>query len=365
MRDDVRMSPILNYPSLLTNVTLNARTKLTNASVTNIPAVPTIGITYDTRDDFRYESDDPWDWDAEFEVSVAIGDIVNAIEDLGFPTVTIGSAKKLLEGFPKYRENVDMVFNIAEGKLGRAREAQVPSILEAGGMAYVGSDAETLAIALNKAQTKYNAVAHRIRTPEFALVTDEAGIRRDEMPEYPVILKLTHGGSSMGMDERSKIYDFEQLKKHARYLLRTYRQDILVERFIEGPEFDVPILGTDPEDVFGVVEVTLNGKPMGKNHLTSKIVYKDDYGLDMADVEGDFSEAKKMALAAYKSLGCRDFGRVDIRVEESTGKPYFLEINPYPYLGRHSSFNRIAESRGMEYKEIMAAMLDSALQRYV
>ena len=337
---------------------------MADTGVVEFPGTPTIGITYDTRDDFKFTSDDPWDWDAEFEVSVAIDDITNAIEDLGFPTVIIGSAEKLLEGFLTYRQKVQMVFNIAEGKLGRSREAQVPSILEAGGIAYVGSDAETLAIALNKAQTKYNAVAHHIRTPEFAVISDIAEIRSDEIPEYPVILKLTHGGSSMGLDERSKIYNFGQLKRHARYLLRTYRQDVLAERFIEGPEYDVPILGTNPDDVFGVVEVTLNGKPMGKNHLTSKIIYKDGYGLDVARVEGDFSECKRMALAAYNSLRCRDFGRVDIRIEEATGKPYFLEINPYPYLGTHSSFNYIAKSRGMEYKDVVGAMLDSALQRY-
>ena len=344
---------------------MNTKVKMSSTGKTTLPFMPTIGITYDTREDFTYSSDDPWDWDAEFEVSVAIDDITNAIEDLGFQTVMIGSAKNLLEGFSEYRKKIHMVFNIAEGKLGRAREAQVPSILEAGGITCVGSDAETLAIALNKAQTKYNAVAHHIRTPEFAVVSDIKEMRRDEIPEYPVIPKLTHGGSSMGIDERSVVYNFEDLKKHVRYLLKTYKQDILVERFIEGPEFDVPILGTAPKDVFGIVEVTLNGKPMGKNYLTSRIVYRDDYGLDVTSVEEDFSESKKMALAAYTSLGCRDFGRVDMRVEEATGKSYFLEINPYPYLGKHSSFNYIAESRGMEYKDLMRVILDSAMQRYV
>ena len=328
-----------------------------------MPAVPTVGITYDTRDDFQHESDDPWDWDAEFEVSAAIGDITNAIEDLGFPTVEIGSAVKLLEGFSQYREKVDMVFNIAEGKLGRAREAQVPNILEAGGIPCVGSDAETLAIALNKVQAKYNVVAQGIRTPEFTVVSDVSEMRRDEIPEYPVIPKLTHGGSSMGIDERSKVYDFEQLKKHVRYLNETYRQKILIERFIDGTELDIPILGTNPDGVFGVVEVTMNGKPMGQNYLTSKIVYKDDYGLDVRNVEGDYDESKRMALTAYKSLRCLDFGRVDVRVEESTGKPYFLEINPYPYLGMHSSFNYIAQSLGMEYKDMIGIIMKSALQR--
>lgn len=86
----------------------------------------------------------------------------------------------------------------------------------------------------------------------------------------------------------------------------------MLERFIEDPEFDVPVLGTKPDGVFDVVEVTLNGNPMDKNYLTSKIVYRDDYGLDVADVEGAFLEYKAMAPKAYNSLRCRGFGRVDI-----------------------------------------------------
>ena len=147
----------------------------------------------------------------------------------------------------------------------------------------MGSDAETLAIALNKVQTKYAAAAHRIRTPEFTVVSDVEEMKGDEIPEYPVIPKLTHGRSNMGIDEESKVYDFETLKKHVRYLLKTYRQDVLVERFIDGPEFDVLIIGTAPKDVFGIVEVTLEGKSMGGRHLTSKIVYEDGYGLDVVD----------------------------------------------------------------------------------
>ena len=79
-------------------------------ALSKLPATPTIGITYDTRDDFQYSPDDPWDWDAEFETSLAVGAIATAIEDLGFPTVMIGSAENLLEGFSEYRKKVHMVF---------------------------------------------------------------------------------------------------------------------------------------------------------------------------------------------------------------------------------------------------------------
>ena len=338
--------------------------KLAGMGATKFPETPTIGIMYDTCDNLQYFSDDPFDWDAEFELSMAVGDIMNAIEDLGFPTVHIGSATNMLEGFAKYRKKVHMVFNVTDGKVGLSREACVPGMLEACGIACVGSDAETLAITRNKILARHNMMAHNIRMPEFIVVSDVKDMWRDEIPEYPVIPKLAHCRSGMDMNEKFKIHDFEHLQKHVKYLLRTYKQDVLIERFIEGPEFDLPILGTNPDDVFGVAEVRLNGRTMGKNHLTSKMVYKDDYGLDVVVAEGDFVESKKMALAAYNSLRCRDFGRVDIRVEESSGRPYFLEINPFPYLGKRSGFSQVAKSRGMDYKEIMGVILDSAINRH-
>ena len=205
---------------------------------------------------------------------------------------------------------------------------------------------------------------HNIRTPEFALVTDLDEMRQDEIPEYPVILKLARG--SAGINEKVKICNFTDLKNYVRYMLRTYGQEVLVERFIAGPEYDVPIIGTDPKEVFGMAEVVLNGKPLGGNYVASKIAYKDDYGFDVIDVPDDgdgLPECKKMALKAYGSLRCRDFGNARIRVEESTGRPYFLRLDACPYVGKHGTFNHVAQHRGMEYKEMISAIIKSALQQ--
>ncbi len=330
--------------------------------MTNAAAIeaPTVGIMHDARDDLRHASDEPFDFDAEFEESMAAGDVMNAIEDLGFPTVLIGNTESLLNGFSEYRKQVDVVFNVVNGKINPVNLRQAHAILEVGGIPYVGSTPESLAIAMNKIQAKYTATAYRIRTPEFAVVSNVDDMTQDDIPEYPVVLKLERGRSHIGINEKFKIDNFGQLKQHVGYMINTYGQAVLVERFIEGREFDVSIIG---DDVFGVTEVTMNGKPMGKNHLMSRMVYKDDYGLDVKNVDGDFAECKNIALAAHKSLGCRDFGRADVRVEGSTGKPYFLEINPHPYIGKHGSFNHITRSRGMEYKDMLGTIMKSALSR--
>ena len=313
----------------------------------------TIGITYDAGN-LQFVSDDPWDWDAEFEASVSVGDMANAMEDGGFPTVMIGGSRELLGNIEQYRGQTHAVFNLTG-------EPAVAGVLEAVGMNCVGSTMETLAVTAGT-QAKYNAVSHGIRTPEFMLVSDTDEMRQDEVPEYPVILKLARG--SIGVNEQVKIGNFAELKTHVRYALRTYWQEVLVERFISGPEYDVPIIGTNPDGVFGIAEVVLNSKSLGENYIAPKTAYKDYYGFDVVDAAaGDMFECKMMALKAYNSLHCRDFGSVRIRTEESTGSPYLLRLDACPYVGKHGTFNHVAQSRGMEYKDMIVSIINSALQR--
>lgn len=326
-------------------------------------SAPTIGITYDTRNDLKFASDDPWEWDAEFEASMSIDDITSAIEDAGFPTIVIGNPARLADGLAAYRKSTQMIFHVPGDRTGGSGGMAVSGMLESCGMEHVGPDTETLAISSNRALARHIMSANNIRMPESAVLSDAEEIRRDLVPEYPVILKLSHGRRRTSVHERTKIHDFEQLKRHARYMLRTYGQDVLIERFIEGREFEVPILGTNPGDVFGIVEVTLNGRQMGSNHIAPMFMYSDDYGFGMADVQDGLPDVEAMALTAYMSLHCRDFGSADIRVEESTGRPYLMEINPCPYLGTHGSFGHAAKSRGMEHGEIIGTILDGALKR--
>src|SRR5437867_1465926 len=292
-----------------------------------------IGITFDTNSDFKFNQSDPSDWDAEFQVSVAVDDIVRALEDLGHRTALIGSGQKLTESFHDLRDKVDIVFNIAEGRFGRAREAQIPALLEMAQIPFVGSDAYALSLSLNKWHTKIIGMHYGIRTPEFVVIDSQDQLDKDKLNSisrcYPMIAKLCYEGSSMGLDENSKIHNLAELKKQVRYLLRTYKQPVIAERFITGSEVDVPVIGNKPKDVFGVVGISLDHREMEERYLTSKAVYHDEYTHIYPLNKGFEQEASEMALHLYNIIGCRDFGRVDMRIDEE-GRPYFLEINPYP-----------------------------------
>ncbi|MDA4110908.1 MAG: hypothetical protein OK439_00095 [Thaumarchaeota archaeon] len=320
-------------------------------------------MTYDTRNDFKFSSPEPEDWDVEFEVSTAIDDIAHALEDLGHTIMLIGSGRKLLDDIRVVEDSVDIIFNIAEGYYGRGREAQIPSILELARIPYVGSDSYTLAIALNKWHTKVLAKQYGIRTPEFRVVNNFDEIKNCKPRKYPVIAKLCYEGSSKGIRDDSVAYDRTHMQRTIEYLLRAYKQPVLVENFILGREVDIPIIGTYPPNAFGVVGLTLNEDLVLKNRfLTSDIVRHDGYGFRYPLRDQFVSKAEESALKLYNLLGCKDFGRVDQRVDHE-GNTYFLEINPYPFLGKHSSFNEIATKSGIGYKKMIEMILDSALIR--
>lgn len=231
------------------------------------------------------------------------------------------------------------------------------------GVPYVGSDAYSLALSLNKWHTKVLASYYQVRTPGFSLVRNEEEIELCRPRSYPAICKLCYEGSSKGLREDSIVHDRAGMKRQVRFLLRTYRQPVLVEEFIKGKEIDVPIIGTLPKKAFGVVGISLGGSlSLGERFLTSKIVGADSYGFKFPLEEPFVQEADSMSVLMYSILDCRDFGRVDMRIDEE-GRPYFLEINPYPYLGKHSSFNEIAVKSGLGYTKMIGLILQSALER--
>jgi len=177
-----------------------------------------------------------------------------------------------------------------------------------------------------------------------------------------VIAKLCYEGSAMGLKRESVVHNSVELKKLLRYLLKTYKQTLLVEEFIPGKEIDVPIIGNHPKSVFGVVGLTLGNRLELKNQfLTSEIVRDDKYGFRYPLKESFVRKAEEDSLRIYDVLGCRDFGRTDMRID-SEGRPYLLEVNPLPFLGKHSSFNEIAR-KTIGYTEMIGLILNSALAR--
>jgi len=326
-----------------------------------------IGLSYDLKEAVplgQAHSDDALE---EYDSLKTIEAIAAALETEGHSVVRLGGGREFLINI--LRENVDIVFNIAEGRGNyRSREAQVPSVLEMLGIPYSGSDPQCLAICLDKPLTKKLVESAGVCTPKWQVITDSrelCEISWDEFP-FPAIIKPAHEGSSKGIRLTSLVASPEQMAELGGRLLEHYRQPVMVEEFITGDEITVGIIGNFPPKVLGMMHV-LPRKSEG--HFVYSLEVKRDwqnlveYECPARLKEEVLEKITLSSLRAFKVLGCRDFARLDLRVN-SEGVPYFLEINPLPGLGDYSDLVIMAIKLSWSYEALIGAILSAALERY-
>lgn len=324
----------------------------------------TVGLTYDLKTDYEFKKDDPPDANAEFDHPSTIDVIACAIESCGFKVKKIGNVSRLLEKIDNL--GVDMVFNISEGISGRNRESQVPILLEMSGIPFVGADALTLSLTLDKIMAKKVFIAEGIPTPGFfEIETPDMLIETDHL-KFPLIVKPRFEGSSKGLSESSRVETPEELKKQTEYIINTYKQPALVEEFISGQEFTVAIVGNDPPEVMPIVQIKIDGrlKLNDKFYTFARIASDRLEYICPARINQELKKKiSTLALKTYSAVECRDFGRVDFRVDNKSN-PYVLEINPLPSLSTEDVFMVIAKEIGISYEEMIGKILNSALERY-
>jgi D-alanine-D-alanine ligase len=320
-----------------------------------------VGITYDLREDYLARGFGEEET-AEFDRLDTIEAIEGTLKDLGFQPVRIGNiwalAPRLVAG-----ERWDLVFNIAEGLRGFAREAQVPALLDAYDIPYTFSDPMILAVTLHKGMTKRIVRDLGLATPDFAVVEDESEIETVNLP-YPLFAKPVAEGTGKGIDAASKVADGEELARVCRRLLAHFQQPVLLETYLPGREFTVGITGTGREAVsIGVMEVLLldQAERAGYSYANKKN-YEDVVTYRLVGDEAA-RQAEALALAAWRGLGGRDGGRIDLRAD-TDGTPHFLEVNPLPGLHPiHSDLPILARLGGMSYRELTGRIIASALKR--
>jgi len=320
-----------------------------------------VGITYDLREDYLAQGFGEEET-AEFDRPDTIEAIEATLTDLGFHAARIGNiwalAPRLVAG-----ERWDLVFNIAEGLRGFAREAQVPSLLDAYDIPYTFSDPMILALTLHKGMTKRVVRDLGLATPDFAVVEDESEIETVNLP-YPLFAKPVAEGTGKGIDAASKVADGEELAQVCRRLLAEFKQPVLLETYLPGREFTVGVTGTGREAVsIGVMEVLLleQAERAGYSYANKKN-YEDVVTYRLADDEAA-RQAEGLALAAWRGLGGRDGGRIDLRAD-AEGTLHFLEVNPLPGLHPiHSDLPILARLGAMSYRELIGRIMASALKR--
>jgi D-alanine-D-alanine ligase len=323
-----------------------------------------IGLTYDLRQEYLaagFSEDET----AEFDRPDTIVAIENALRQLGHQTDRIGQVQQLVVRLAR-GERWDLVFNIAEGLSGVAREAQVPAVLDAFGIAYTFSDPLVMALSLHKGLTKTVVAAGGVPTPAFFVVESPSDVERIDLP-FPLFAKPVAEGTGKGVTTASKATDRDGLRRVCNDLLERFHQPVLVEKFLPGREFTVGILGTGQSAVaIGTLEIVLMDSAeavaysyLNKEYCENRVAYR----LGNRESDDPVRRAEAAALAAWRMVGCRDAGRVDLRCD-AAGVPNFMELNPLAGLHpEHSDLPILATKTGLPYVELIGRIVASAQPR--
>jgi len=320
-----------------------------------------IGIAYDLREDYLAEGYGDEET-AEFDRLDTIDAIEGTLRTLGFATDRIGNIRRLAARLVA-GDRWDMVFNIAEGLRGFGREAQVPALLDAFEIPYTFSDPLVLSLTLHKGMTKHVIHDLGIPTPEFTVVEAPSDIDAVHLP-FPLFAKPVAEGTGKGINASSKIMTRKDLDPVCRKLLATFDQPVLLETFMPGREFTVGITGTAEEaKAVGAVEVVLRKEAEpGAYSYTNKKRFEEYVEYRLVNDEMA-QKAIEVSLAAWRGLGCRDGGRIDLRAD-AQGTPRFLEVNPLAGLNPLiSDLPILCNLVGMSYQELISRIMDSALKR--
>ncbi len=323
-----------------------------------------IGITYDLRSAYLamgYSEDET----AEFDRDDTIDAIDSTLRTLGHETERIGNARELMAALVAGRR-WDLVFNIAEGMHGIGREAQVPAILDVYGIPYTFSDPLVMALTLHKGMTKHVLRDAGVATSDFEVVSQPGEVPQPPFPP-PWFIKPVAEGTGKGITPASIVRDPGELPTAAGRLLALYRQPVLVEPYLEGREFTVGIVGTgEKARSVGTVEVVLlEQAEKGVYSYVNKENCEElvEYRLVLAADDPQVAAAEQIALDAWRVLGCRDGGRIDLRCD-GTDNPLFMEVNPLAGIHpEHSDLPIICTKRGISYQSLIEQIIASAAER--
>jgi D-alanine-D-alanine ligase len=336
-----------------------------------------IGLTFNMKRGETDESQEPpgkiySDAQAEWDTPETIEAVRNALSERHevMPIDAGGDAYGELQ-----RTRPDIVFNIAEGSYGPCREGYIPSILEHLKIPYTASDPLTLNICLDKSRTKEILAYHGLPTSRFRVVND--GDLSFNSLHYPLMVKPLYEGSSIGIRNNSLVRTRQEMREQVLWLFNNYNEPALVEEFLPGREFTVAIIGNGSDArVLPVVEILFDSLPPGVNPIYS---YEAKWIWDQSsnplkifecparltsELQGEIESA---CLRAYNILRCRDWCRIDVRLD-GAGRPHIIELNPLPgILPRpedNSCFPKAARAAGMNYNQLINTVLDIACKRH-
>jgi len=324
-----------------------------------------IGIVYDSSNDYDLSSEK-----IDYLDFCYISEAQNAkyyLELSGYHVDIIGNPAKFAQNIMYYKENYEIIYNIAEGFKSRNREGLIPSLCEIYEIPYTGSDAFGNSLTLHKMQTKLVASAIKIPTPPYVLYDH---VLSHEIPfqqlsdslHYPIVAKPNHEGSSMGV---RKLENNKDVLRYFGEFANIYNQEILFEKYISGLEISVCILDSEEDAyVFGITQY-LDNNNENIDFLSPEIKRKTNYNLCLPILSPkEIEYLYNYSLSLHKTLHLKDISRIDWKIEYGTHIPYFLEVTPLPILSIGTEFDWICKQKGVPYSFVFDSIIRSCRKRY-
>jgi D-alanine-D-alanine ligase len=270
--------------------------------------------------------------------------------------------------------DADLIFNLTESFDGDdTKEMNVVAYLDLLGLRFTGAGPHSIFMSQDKAIAKKIFAFHGIKTPFFA-TSYRGRIEHAHDISFPLIVKPAWEDGSIGIDAGSVVKNVKEMMERVEYIQDEFDSPALIEEYIEGREIYAGILGSyERAQVLPLVELDLSKLPEGTPRIASYDVKfeknTEAYKLTKSNIAEDLDEetVKKLsdtALAAYRALKLRDYGRIDMRLAPN-GDVYVIEANPNPWLASRQEFAMAGKASGLTYAELIGSIVDLAMSRYL
>lgn len=310
----------------------------------------------------------------EKDLTVIGQDIEKTLKERGYK-ISFFDFNDLPKAFNDLKNSdVDLVFNVCE-RINNSSllEPHVASILDTLQIPYTGSNPFTLGLCIDKIRVKKLLSYHKIPTPEWDYIYSLEDDIRDDL-RYPLIVKPANTDNSIGITNDSVVRNKAELDRQLEKVIKEIGRPALIEEYIEGDEYDVPIMGSEEDDlrILPLSRSIFDELPSDIWHIYPfEAKYTDNSVYDKIIVQrppkniGKKLEALlgEIALDTYNILDCHDYGRVEIRVDKNNN-PYVLELNPNPSLDNGGFFTDSAEMIGLDYGDFLEEIIRLAIKRY-
>jgi len=309
------------------------------------------------------------DADSEHQIVYTVGEVEKILAAGGHEVFRLGAhvdPGKIITGIREFEP--DAVFNLFEGVPGLSQtEAFAAGLLDWLGVPYTGCPHRALVLCQDKPLTKRLLKSDKLPTPRFALI--EKWPPRANRMGWPVIVKPSNQDASVGVEQSSVVTTPAEYRQRIEYIKDTFGFPVLVEQFIPGREFNVPLYEAPELTVLPPIEYTF-----GPDNRWSIISYDSKWKPGTVDYENTppnyrpeidpelRSDLEQMAKEAYRLLGCRDLARVDFRVTPG-GEPFIIEVNPNPDFSSEGGLGECLEVAGLTQSDLALRMVENALAR--